>query len=430
MLIEFSVENFLSIREKVTLSMVASSDKSNDNNLIINQKYSKDSYLKSAVIYGANASGKTNVLKAFEAVVKYIHLSNQMQPNMKIPVTSFKLDENYVNKPSKFDVIFIYDNIKYAYGFTADASNVYEEYLYYYPNGKEALIFERTNVSNYKFNEKDKKILDDLKEKNTENKLFLATATTWNFSKTRKVFEWFTSVLNVVIDHSLFFQYTVEKLNNDVMLRNIAKSFLKEADLGIQDFDIDALNVPSDEFLNNIPDPIMKRILEENIKSGATINSQILKVITYHKGLNKNNEPKNVLFELAEESLGTQKFFGIIGPWIDVLKEGKIIVIDEMDIRLHPHLVKYLVMLFHDPNINTKNAQLIFNTHDTNLLSLLIFRRDQVWFTEKNNEVGATDLYSLDEFPVRKEENIQKGYLQGRYGAIPFLGTGEVLWGE
>ena len=153
-------------------------------------------------------------------------------------------------------------------------------------------------------------------------------------------------------------------------------------------------------------------------------------VTTSHNIIDESGKEKSISFDFEEESLGTKNLFILNPILLSVLKEGKILIVDELDRSLHPFLVKYIVKLFNSEEYNKNGAQLIFNTHDTNLLSLNLFRRDQIWFTEKDYKKGATDLYPLDDFPVRKTENIQKGYLNGRYGAVPFVAMGDNLWPE
>ena len=189
MLVQFSVENFMSINEKVVFSMLASSDKELSENLIEGKN---EKYLKSAVIYGANASGKTNIFRAINAVILMIRNSNNMQPGMKLPINPFKFDEKNITKPSSFEFIMVIDNIKYVYGFSADQDKIYEEYLYYYPNGRETEIFERTEVNNYHHTTTEN-ALKDIIMKNMENKFLLATATTWNYEKTKPVFDFITN---------------------------------------------------------------------------------------------------------------------------------------------------------------------------------------------------------------------------------------------
>ncbi len=418
MLVQFSVENFMSINEKVVFSMLASADKEIPENLV---ECKNEKYLKSAVIYGANASGKTNLLKAINAVIIMMRNSNNMQPGMKLPISPFKFNEKNINKPTSFEFIMVIDNIKYAYGFSADQNRIYEEYLYYYPNGRETEIFERTEVNKYHYTITERK-LRDIENKNMENKFFLATATTWNYEKTKPVYDFITNGINVLFDYEPLKAISLEQYYNDKSgeLRNFSLHVLNEAEMNINGYNISNVEI-SEEQLSMIP-PELRPFISRSTKNFS--------VITSHNIIDDKGNERNISLDLTEESLGTQNMFILNPILLHVLKKGKILIVDELDRSLHPFLVKYIVKLFNSKEHNKNGAQLIFNTHDTNLLSLNLFRRDQIWFTEKDYKKGATDLYPLDDFPVRKTENIQKGYLNGRYGAIPFIAMGDNLWPE
>ena len=418
MLIQFSVKNFMSIKDKVIFSMLASIDKENKENII---ESANENYLKSAVIYGANASGKSNLIKAIRAVKIMVVNSNNMQPNTMLPIVPFKFNEKSLVEPSEFELIMLINNIKYVYGFKADTYRVYEEYLYYYPNGKETEIFERTNVNDYHFTKAENK-LNDIKSKNIENKLFLATATTWNYEKTKPVYEFIANEISVVFDYETLRGLSFEQYSNDKTgeLKKFSLGILNKTDININDYDVSNVEM-TDEQLATFPAEI-RPFIPKGMKG--------YNVSTNHNIKDENGNIKISKLDFEDESLGTQNMFILNPLLLKVLKQGEILIVDELDKSLHPFLVKYIVSLFNSEEYNKKGAQLIFNTHDTNLLSLDLFRRDQIWFTEKNSENGETDLYPLDDFSVRKLENIQKGYLNGRYGAIPFISTGDGLWEE
>ncbi len=418
MLVQFSVQNYMSIKEKIVFSMLASCDKELPENTI---EGNNERYLKSAVIYGANASGKTNLFKAINSVIFMMKNSNNMQPGMKLPITPFKLDENFKKKPSSFEFIMIINNIKYVYGFSADSNRIYEEYLYYYPNGRETEIFERTEINKFHYTLAEKK-LKDIENKNMENKFFLATATTWNYEKTKPVFDFFTNGINVLFDYENLKVNSFEEYYNDKNgeLRKFSLNLLNEAEININDYNVTNVEIPEEQ-LSTMP-PELRVFFPKGAKG--------FNVTTSHNIIDESGKEKSISFDFEEESLGTKNLFILNPILLSVLKEGKILIVDELDRSLHPFLVKYIVKLFNSEEYNKNGAQLIFNTHDTNLLSLNLFRRDQIWFTEKDYKKGATDLYPLDDFPVRKTENIQKGYLNGRYGAVPFVAMGDNLWPE
>lgn len=411
MILEFSVKNFLSFKEKVTFSMIANSNKELNDNYV---EIGGNKVLKSAAIYGANASGKSNLFEILARVVSMLRSSNSVDINAKLPLIPFKLDKGSVNKPSEFEIKFILDETRYVYGFIADKDKIYDEYLYYYPNGRETKIFDRTNINEYSYTQKDEKILREIEDKNAQNKFFLATATNWNFDKTKAAYNFLTNGIEPCNDLNALknMAYKMYETNSDY-LKDFAIDFLQKADFNIEDYKISQIDVPG-EFLTAIPEFIAKTLPDK---------PKAYQVLFKHK--NSDN-----YLSIDEESLGTQMIFAFIPFLADSLKNKKVLIIDELDKSLHPFLVQYIVEIFNDAEINKNGSQLIFNTHDTNLLDLNILRRDQIWFTEKNKETGESDLYSLSDFSVRKQENVEKGYMLGRYGAVPFIKNDFNLWEE
>lgn len=411
MILEFSVKNFLSFKEKVTFSMIANSNKELNDNYV---EIGGNKVLKSAAIYGANASGKSNLFKILTLVVLMLRSSNSVDINAKLPLIPFKLDKGSVNKPSEFEIKFILDETRYVYGFIADKDKIYDEYLYYYPNGRETKIFDRTNINEYSYTHKDEKILREIEAKNAQNKFFLATATNWNFDKTKAAYNFLTNGIGTCNNLEILknMAYKMYETNPDY-LKDFAIDFLQKADFNIEDYQISQIDVPG-EFLTAIPEFITKTLPDK---------PKAYQVLFKHK--NSDN-----YLSIDEESLGTQMIFAFIPFLADSLKNKKVLIIDELDKSLHPFLVQYIVEIFNDAEINKNGSQLIFNTHDTNLLDLNILRRDQIWFTEKNSETGESDLYSLSDFSVRKQENVEKGYMLGRYGAVPFIKNDFNLWEE
>lgn len=411
MILEFSVKNFFSFKEKVTFSMIANSNKELNDNYV---EIGGNKVLKSAAIYGANASGKSNLFKILTLVVLMLRSSNSVDINAKLPLIPFKLDKGSVNKPSEFEIKFILDETRYVYGFIADKDKIYDEYLYYYPNGRETKIFDRTNINEYSYTKKDEKILREIEAKNAQNKFFLATATNWNFDKTKAAYNFLTNGIGTCNNLEILknMAYKMYETNPDY-LKDFAIDFLQKADFNIEDYQISQIDVPG-EFLTAIPEFITKTLPDK---------PKAYQVLFKHK--NSDN-----YLSIDEESLGTQMIFAFIPFLADSLKNKKVLIIDELDKSLHPFLVQYIVEIFNDAEINKNGSQLIFNTHDTNLLDLNILRRDQIWFTEKNSETGESDLYSLSDFSVRKQENVEKGYMLGRYGAVPFIKNDFNLWEE
>lgn len=409
MILEFSVKNFLSFKDKVTFSMIGNASSGLDNNYILSKE---KRILKTAAIYGPNASGKSNLFKILTTIILMLRNSNNMDINAKLPIIPFKFDKESIKKPSEFEIKFLIDEVKYVYGFIADENKIYDEYLYYYPNGRETKIFDRTNTDYYSFPQKDEKKLRDIEYKNTQNKFFLATATNWNYDKTKFPYSFLSTAINTFNDinelRSISFQ---EYLKSNKDLKEFTLDFLKKADFNIVDYKVLESDIP-DEALTGIPDFIKKTMKGK---------PKVFNVLLKHKG------SENYL-TIDEESMGTQIIFAFI-PFIkDAINHQKVIIVDELDKSMHPYLVELIVQMFNDKEINKNGAQLIFNTHDTNLLDLNILRRDQIWFTEKNNDTGISDLFALSDFSVRKLENVEKGYLLGRYGAVPSIKNDLNLW--
>lgn len=413
MIIEFSVANFLSFKDKVTFSMLAnSSDGLNDNYIEVNNR----KILKTSAIYGANASGKTNLFKILTIVISMLRNSNYINVNSKLPIVPFNFDKDMAKKSSEFEIRFIASGVRYVYGFIADTTNVYEEYLYYYPNGRETKIFDRTNVNEYSFPQGDERRLNDIATKNTPNKFFIATATNWNYKKTEIPYRFLTEDIRTFNNLAALRDVSLrEYLKDSKELKDFALEFLKKADFNIKDYKVLETDVPED-VLAAIPD---------FIKIGMNIPQ---KPKTFNAVFKHTGNDLELSYE--EESMGTQIVFCFIPFIMDALNNKKVVIVDELDKSLHPYLVEMIVGMFNDPDINKSGAQLIFNTHDTNLLKLNILRRDQIWFTEKDDSNGISDLYPLSDFSVRKTENVEKGYMLGRYGAVPFIKNDFYLWEE
>lgn len=377
MLIEFSVENYRSFKDEVTLSMIASDDDTLMDNVIKEAQGTNLNLLKSAVIYGANASGKSNLIRALKFMSDFV--VNSLDAS--IPVSQFRLDESCLFNPSRFEIAFLYKGIRYVYGFSVTRNQVYEEWFHSYPKGQKRVLFhrnrDRKRVYSYGTHWKGEK--ERLQKATRPDALFISVASRFNNKIAQIVVDWFS--------HNLTEQCKSMDLS-DPKQHEIAMQYLKAADLGITDIEFDG-------------------------RGG---------IITTHLGKDFSGKNKNIEFNLRDESAGTRKFFAKIGLWDSALKNGGRLLENDLDIQYHTLLTRWMIEMFYDENRNPHGAQLIFSTHDTGLLDDKMFRKDQIWFTEKNRD-GATDLYSLYDLKgVNNTENFRKGYLMGRYGAIPFIG--------
>lgn len=422
MLLQFSVNNYRSIKDTITFSMLSSSK--NENTF----KIRKYNLLNSAVIYGANASGKSNLLRAMAFMGRIVlNKTKVIQSTDTLPHDPFRLNSSTKDASSTFEIVFFIDEIKYRYGFELDNTTVYAEWLYVDEKGKEAKLFYRDSedeeyVNSQKFKE-GYIFFDNSKSKIrvSSNQLFIWKCDQDGGEISKSILKWF-SRFNLIdgLDHGGYINYTMKKME-DLTFKNEMINLVKTADIGIENITILEEDVPLDIIENmNLPIDLKEEILKDGGLKSVSIN-------TYHKKFDENsNEIGNEIFELDdEESLGTRKFFKMSAPILNTLQEGKILIIDELDASLHPMLTKHLIKLFSDKDINTKNAQLIFSTHDTNLLKPQIFKRDQIWFTEKD-KYGSTTLYSILEIKgVRANDDFEKQYIQGKYGAVPYLGKFE-----
>ncbi len=417
MLIEFSVGNYLSFKETVTLSMVAENVTARDKSVDKNNVFDVDeelSLLKSVAVYGANASGKSNLIKAMGFMRWFVlNSSKETQIEDAIDVEEFRLSTETEGKPSFFEIVFILEDKLYRYGFEVDEKQVVSEWLYYVPKVRESKLFER-DKNGIKMTKvfKEGELISD---KTRNNALFLSVNTQFNGKISTSIFRWFMD-LNIIsgLDSKFYQKITVEYFQ-DSEYKNEIVQLIRKWDLGIDDIEIDTKEVLPEQFPDFVSDEFRRRMIDAGM--------QIDEIQTFHKQYDSEGKIVSiVVFDLEEnESEGTKKLFAFAIPILESLSNGEILIIDELDARLHPIITRAIIELFNSNQTNPENAQLIFTTHDTNLLSNKIFRRDQIWFTEKNRQ-GATDLYSLVEYKVRNDASFESDYIKGRYGAIPFLG--------
>lgn len=431
MLIQFSVKNYKTFSEEVKLSMIANHDKSTrfDDNVFYIPRFDLH-LLKSAVIYGANASGKSKLVEAMLFAKSFILNSAETRSNVKIPVVPFLLSTETEKAPSYFEIIFIYEKIMYRYGFELTADKVVAEWLYQRQKTKEVELFYRDGQ---KFEIHNKFKVQDLIEKDRikPNTLLLSKADTENDKIAKKIFEWIYGFFNIMFDlqdEKPLYLYVLNWLKDD-SLRNKVVKLLQLADIGIDDLYLHNVDIKKE----------VEDIIDEDLKNHVVSALNILdkskipfdsNLYSFHKKYNANKQQIGYSpFDFStDESSGTNKFLIIITLTLFAIDKGATFIIDELDAKLHPNLVHKIVEIFNSKEKNPLNAQLIFNTHDTNLLSCGLFRRDQIWFTEKDR-YGAASLYSLADFKaIRKEENFEKNYIEGKYGAIPYLGDFDKLF--
>ncbi|EAM0354811.1 ATP-binding protein [Campylobacter coli] len=417
MLIEFRVENFLSVQDEQVLSMMASKDNTFFDSHTNGDK--KLALLKSSVIYGANASGKSNIIKALAIMKKIVISSANGQRGDKLPIIPFLLG-NEDNKSTKFEIIFIQNDTKYQYGFILNSEKILEEWLLVFGESNRAqkwferIYNEKEEKYNYSFGAKFLGSKQLWENSTRDNALFLSVAIQLNNEQLKPVFDFFLKYIRVTCTDSW---NDGQEVTIDILRQDKQKiiSYLKRADLDIEDIVVEETELNKTNLMQeNIPQEI-KQMMQTDLEKGARLKKTDIKTI------HTNQQGKQILFDMLElESQGTQKFFKLIGPWVEALEQGYTIVVDELNTHLHPLMTKFLVNLFHNEDLSKSNAQLIFTTHDTSILNQDVFRRDQIWFCEKQNK--ATKLYPLSDFKVRKDKtNLENDYLLGRFGALPYF---------
>ncbi len=407
MLIESRVQNYRSLRSEQVLTLEATSVSDETDRRPRKVSGHSEELLPVAALYGANASGKTNLLSAIGFMRSAVMDSHRSwEPDQVIARDPFAWAGERSN-PSLFEITFLIDSVRYQYGFVAADLTFVEEWLHAWPNGKKQTWFERDEDS-FKFGENLKGENKVIEQVTRPNSLFLSAAVQNRHRQLEPIFGWFKNLGLVNLSFGLRYEASnfelaellesshSEKHGKTLKFLDQFREMLRNADLGV--IDVRVISEP-DVF------QAWKR---------------------FRFDLKHKNSDKDSWLPLSEESKGTQTIFRIGLPILRAIQDGSPLIVDELEASLHPVLALQIVNLFNDPVRNPKNAQLLFTTHDTNLLGSTLgesaLRRDQVWFTEKDKE-GATLLYPLTDYHPRKVENLERGYLQGRYGAIPFLGN-------
>jgi len=423
MLIRFGVENHLSIASRQELSLVASSLKDSAVALIDISRLNV-ALLPAALIYGANASGKSNFVSAMAFLQKSVQLSHQRgTPDGGVPRTPFLLDSKAQSVPSKFDIDFVLADVHYQYGFSANDDAFLDEWLYAYPAGKRQTWFVReSGKKKIYFGKHLKGNTRAIESLMRPNSLFLSTAAQNASSQLTPIYRYlsnFSFKFGINSSHHAAASEFREGACDDRII-----NFLKHADTGIisHRFEEKSIDQTVQPFETDLQELIKKHMPGLVKLKGNPFDMK--RISLGHEG----HQGKLVFFDLALESGGTLRLLALLSSIFNALDKGSVIVIDELDASLHTYLAEDIVLLFNSKSTNKKGAQLIATTHDTNLLNAKTIRRDQIWFTEKNNK-GATALYPLTDIKTRNTDNIEKGYLEGRFGAVPFRGSIEALIG-
>ena len=421
MFIEFNVTNYRSIRETQTISMVASKyyNELDEMNCFDSGVTGLQKMLRSAVLYGPNAAGKSNLFRALHFMQSFVLESHSLQEGQTIKTVPFALNERSQNEPSEFEIFFLQDNVRYQYGFAANRMRVTKEWLLAFPEGKAQRWYEREydateDKDKWYFGSKFSGRRQLWQEATRKNALFLSTAIQLNNEQLKPVFSWFQNKLVSILPGTpINLKFSIDQCASAEGTLRIM-DFMNSADIGISGIEVKKIPIPpmkSEMLPPDMPQPIKEKILLE-------MQGKELPDIQF---LHKMDTGESVPFRFSDESDGTKRLFAFAGPWLDVLAKGRILFVDELGTSLHPLMVRFLLGLIQNQEINRYNAQLIFTTHDTSVLDTDILRRDQIWFVEKDPK-QASRLYPLSDFKPRQGEALEKGYLKGRYGALPFIG--------
>jgi uncharacterized protein len=407
MLLRFRFSNFRSFRDEQELSLIASTQKAPQDG-VLHPSGIQEAVLPVVAMYGANASGKTNVLRAFQFMATMVRESHaRWEPEAPIPRQPFGTQEG-VSAPSIFVADLFLNSVRYQYGFSVNSEVVLEEWLFAYPCGKKQTWFNRKQGAPISFDSStsgDNKTIERLTRKNS---LFLSAAAQNNDERLSPVYRWFSRSVSFVIDDRSQRRWLVDSIRRH---KKELTRLLSFADLGITDLRItkkDAITGNDAAF-----EPTAQNTLSAMMNSGRLREQERVHLV-HRLGDSEIALPQD------QESNGTLAYLSLLGRIVPLRGQGGLVCVDELDSSLHPHMATQLIRLFVEASNTDHAAQLVFSTHNTNLLSADILRRDEIWFTEKR-PAGNSQLYPLTDFIPRKDENLERGYLQGRYGAIPFL---------
>ena len=443
MLVQFSVENFLSFDEEQVFSMVAASGDQHPAHLVPDVPRKGESLLRAAALYGANGAGKSNLVQAMQFAKNLI--VGGTRGTQPIPVRPFKLG-GHTGRPSKFEFIFKTKGVLYNYGFRLDASRIHEEWLYATPNKHEVKFFERTTSEDGKVevevgpafsgrSSKQKQFLNFVAQGTRPNQLFLTETLERNVAEVKTALDWFQKSLLIVLPETPATHLEMY-VHEDEAMTSFMGIALCMTGTGAEGVFTEEIPYDFDSLPSSVPGAAREQIKAQLAASYAVTVSlhgpkgerltlkrdgedHIMQVLlrTLHRG----KDERMVQFNMDEESDGTQRLIHLL-PALFALRQNPdhVIVLDELDRRLHPFLSRFFVQAALEGD-GEQYGQLIFTTHDTNLLDLDLLRRDEIWFADKDKS-GASHLYSLAEFKTRTDLKIEKGYLNGRFGAIPFIG--------
>lgn len=419
MLVEFSVQNHRAFRERQTFSMVASAatERTGQEHVAHTGFSAIPFVLREACLFGANGSGKSSLIDAMRFMTRFVRNSFRNEPDKGIDVEPFVFHSEWLDKPSEFEIIFIHEETQYQYGFSLTSKRVVEEWLFARPKstGRQRHLFTRSydeakddydwEISTVHL----KGERESWKDQTRPDALFLSTAVQLKAEGLKEVHEWLVKSFRTysASDDTRHSGFTQTRFEDDAWKARVT-DFLKQADIALADITVEEKKLVDSPNFANLPKPFQEMIKTENPEA----KEYDIKFFRY----NECDQP--VALPLREESTGTKNLFDLAGPILDVLENGWTLIIDELNSGLHPLAFQHLIGMFCDSKVNTKDAQLIFTTHDTSVTERSCIGRDQIWLVEKNEDLAAR-LVPFSDFRTRDARPFQKGYLQGRYGAVP-----------
>jgi AAA15 family ATPase/GTPase len=420
MLLRFRFSNFKSFRDQQELSLVA--DSRLDRSDVLSSPAVKEPVLPACAIYGANASGKSNVLQALRFVERAVLQSHRRwEPGSRIPLQAFRGNQGD-NQESTFELDFIVGSTRFQFGFKSTGAEIKEEWLQSYPNGRKQTLYNRTAQNQIAFGRNlggDNKTIASLVRPNS---LFLSAAAQNNHEALLPVYGWFQRSIHFLLDTKQSHTPQTIRMCADEASRRELSDLMSFADLGIVSLSFEKDRVEMTDKVRSAMDALMTAL---EIPESARADARVPEISENVRLIHKFGDVL-IPFDFDDESQGTLAYFAVLGPIIRALEGGSTLVIDELDSSLHPSLTSFLVRAFSDKASNPKSAQLIFNTHDINLLSDGALKKDQIWFTEKDRQ-GVSHLFPLTDFKMRADENFGKRYLQGRFGAVPFINSERLI---
>jgi len=423
MLIQFKTKNYKSIRNELTFNTVAKDIDEPSNELVrhyVPIAPASKALNTATFIYGSNASGKSNLINAMGMMKSLVINSTRTTEGDKLPFEPYAFSELTKHGETEFEMELISNDIRYQYGFTYNAERILEEWLYAYPKGKAQKWLMRyydKNSKSYIYDRCDslngsKKLWESVTR---DNALFLSTAVQLKSEQLKPIFNWFKNTLRVVGSSGPSNGFSIDKMTEEnPKSKSAIIRFMRAADFSIKNFSVNELDL--DQEISLMPKELKDLILSSNKEH---------KVLEIKSGHTNDNGELEYL-DLKDESDGTQKIFELAGPWLDTFEHSRVLVMDEMNLHLHPNLTSFLIKLFYDKNLNNTGSQLITTTHEVGLLKEHMSKRDQIWVMDRYRD-GSSAINNLTKFSPRLDLNLEKAFLDGRFEGVPVTNVAEVI---